>query len=407
MFETVHATVTTPVQLKVGRDPCILAKLYIIVFLSWANDNEEAYKLGGISMQNRDCPCRFCTVSRNEMHTSSQRLCPNNLRDANLAKALTDKCQAVFIKEMRRPLQTRLNRYFTVDELQILQDCKDQGYKLGSNCCHELFEYVQSRRITNLFIAQVPDLMHTCLKGIIEQNFRFGMTNVWLWNRKSNACLAKLDIRMKNAFINQAIQPFSKKIPFPKGVSHFFKKTRSSPGGIEKSSMSGGGLESQSTGDLLFWFMFAVGTRGAIVPNTIVPIMRNGRQVARINPTEVILNACSSAIEMLWCVRCEEMHEDNLHDLQYIVNVSNTHLMRNFYMKQVLANSLKMMLAVKDHIWAHSPMIRGLIGPATENDTNSFEHGHVGDKEAYKLTSKRLDSVFQEMQKIVSFSTSY
>jgi hypothetical protein len=171
--------------------------------------------------------------------------------------------------------------------------------------------------------------------------------------------------------------------------------------------MSGGGLESQSTGDLLFWFMFAVGTRGAIVPNTIVPIMRNGRQVARINPTEVILNACSSAIEMLWCVRCEEMHEDNLHDLQYIVNVSNTHLMRNFYMKQVLANSLKMMLAVKDHIWAHSPMIRGLIGPATENDTNSFEHGHVGDKEAYKLTSKRLDSVFQEMQKIVSFSTSY
>jgi hypothetical protein len=52
-------------------------------------------------------------------------------------------------------------------------------------------------------------------------------------------------------------------------------------------------------------------------------------------------------------------------------------------------------------------MIRGLIGPATENDTNSFEHGHVGDKEAYKLTSKRLDSVFQEMQKIVSFSTSY
>jgi hypothetical protein len=77
----------------VGHDHNILPKLCIIVFLSWANDNEEAYKLGGISMQNGLCPCRFCNVSRNQMHTSSQRLCPNNLRDANLAKVLTDKCQ--------------------------------------------------------------------------------------------------------------------------------------------------------------------------------------------------------------------------------------------------------------------------------------------------------------------------
>ena len=96
--------------------------------------------------------------------------------------------------------------------------------------------------------------------------------------------------------------------------------------------MQGGGLEAQRVPDLLFQLMFAIGTEGIIVPNQNIEI----NDVYYNNPTKVILNACSSVCEMVWCLKTKSLHMNQFDDLLLIVNVANFHAMTLFDMKQAL-----------------------------------------------------------------------
>jgi hypothetical protein len=46
-----------------------------------------------------------------------------------------------------------------------------------------------------------------------------------------------------------------------------FRSTDKNPKAMENSSMSSGAIEAQRMPDLLFWFGYALGTQGDVIPN--------------------------------------------------------------------------------------------------------------------------------------------
>jgi hypothetical protein len=210
---------------------------------------------------------------------------------------------------------------------------------------------------------------------------------------------ANIDRRLKHAEINQSLQPFSKKTPFRKGISVYFKNTKKDPDAMAKSTMSGGGLEAQRTPDLLFWFLFAIGTQGKIVPN--IDITKDGKTY---NPTKVILRCIVAILEACWVVRMKIVPFDfhGLLKMQQVMNTAYVCLQELFSMKNWYLCAPTAMASLKGHASCHIPPQMAENGPAIHNDCDIGESNHVKDKELYKRTSKRTDDVHMEILKMVS-----
>jgi hypothetical protein len=152
--------------------------------------------------------------------------------------------------------------------------------------------------------------------------------------------------------------------------------------------------------------MFAIGTEGAIVPNVLIQV-HNGKRSRSYNPTEIILNACSSCIEMNWCCRSKELRHSELKDLMHITNISSAHSLRAFSLKQALSKSNKMRTGIKGHAWCHNPEDFAMFGDHEGNDTVGHECDHKEDKKDFNQTSKRFKTVHTEMLYTVSINLAY
>jgi hypothetical protein len=140
-----------------------------------------------------------------------------------------------------------------------------------------------------------------------------------------------------------------------------------------------------------------------IVPNVAIKHPDgNGRDT--YNPTEVIMKAATSILDMCWTIRLKIVPNctDELQKIQDVVNTANVYLNELFAMKQWLLRSSKRMASIKAHGCAHIPWQMGIMGPHPFNDTDQCESSHVMDKTEYKRTSKRDESTNEEMLGLVS-----
>jgi hypothetical protein len=170
---------------------------------------------------------------------------------------------------------------------------------------------------------------------------------------------------------------------------------------LENSKMKNGGLEAQRTPDLLFWFMFAIGTQGMILPNRMQKVRFEGKNY-RFNPTEVVLLSLASNLELLWYSRCAQMSvPDIITHFQRVCNVSDALYTRMRSMVKVMMQHAKVDKSMKRHIWKH--VIRAWLecGSPKTNDADLPEHGHIDDKLLFGRTSKRYESNLLELINMV------
>lgn len=166
--------------------------------------------------------------------------------------------------------------------------------------------------------------------------------------------------------------------------------------------MKSGGLEAQRTPDLLFWLMFAIGTEGCILPNRTVTMENHN-----FNPTQIVLAALCSNVELLWYSRCSSMTIPDIRvNLKRICDVADAHYTELRGLNMILARKGTADCTIKRHLWRfHMPDFYERIGANKYNDSDLPEHGHIEDKAIFKRTSKRYYSNLTEMVNLVSNMT--
>jgi hypothetical protein len=238
-----------------------------------------------------------------------------------------------------------------------------------------------------------------------------------------NNCLSTVDYRLKHSSYQQAINPFSKKTSFPKGIctlclfehnvlvphvslclglSGYFPDNN-----LRGAKMKSGGLEAQRTGDLLFWLVFAIGTEGCILPNSNGSYRKAG-VTKHFNPTKVVLTSLVANLELLWYSRCSSMTVTDITDtLKRVCSVADAHYTRLLGLSLFVMDDEREDCSVKRHIWKeHMPEYFFNLGANIYNDTDLPEHGHIDDKRIFERTSKRYRSNLTEMANKVMNMTS-
>lgn len=212
-------------------------------------------------------------------------------------------------------------------------------------------------------------------------------------------CLDILDSRIKNAPYCQSLTPFGKRSTFPDGISAYFcvSGKKASAEYLQNAIMSSGGLEAQRTPELLFWLMMSIGTCGSIIPNTL-------DRRCQCNPSQVVLGAMASCLEMCWLLRSESISLDQLPVLQLKNNACSTRISVLWNLKGRLSGVTKVMACIKNHLSSHMMYQWAWDGSPSVNDTDACEADHKKDKINYQATSKRFSTFLKELNQLVSYT---
>jgi hypothetical protein len=223
------------------------------------------------------------------------------------------------------------------------------GISFGDNPLFKHFEWLEANGVVDIFLAGIIENLHSLYKGPVELCIGWALTVVWVANGKSLEVLSRLDKRIKASSFYQSLAPFSKRRKFADGISMYFKATLAEPKAMEKSKMTGG-LTSQEMSDLLFWLLFAIGTKSDFLPTRV-----NGQR--GVNPLEVVTKCITSVLELVWCLRVKKMPTSKLAGLQVQCNEVVARLQQLLLLKQnYLGSGRTSMNSWKPHGITHIPM---------------------------------------------------
>jgi hypothetical protein len=311
---------------------------------SFCNDNAEQYALLGMSwMRIRGC-CRICDLSKKAMNTTPSIYLDKDgtYRDSERVFSLIRISEAAFKNKLTRTGRGKRHK----DEL-ALEELTSLGISPGYNPIFEHFEWLRLNNITSIFLAGMIDNLHTLNKGPVEYVFKWTMTVIFVLNNKKDHVLARLDNRMRNLATNQSMNPFSKLRYYKNGVSGYFNPGAGKRKNIERSTISGVNLEAQEMPDIVFWLMFAIGTRNEYVVDKII--------APGMNPSKIIFSALTAVLEAVWCLRQRRLPRSYLEYVQQACNDMHVKLMNLFMLKQHLLETGNSMGSWKCHAITHVP----------------------------------------------------
>ena len=275
------------------------------------------------------------------------------------------------------------------------------------NPLFELFRYQASFRpgILSLNEACGPDSLHTILRGPIEEAFRWSMAVGFLWGDTvlledtPRDPIAELDVRAKR-FLHCG--PFhvvgDRSSHLKQGFSYAFRDTNTSAHSLARGVLTGGCMDAQRIVQFLYQFCINIGIGGSVVPNKDIEFTDG----FVVNPTEVVLDACLSALELYFLSRGDVFTEKTIDYLGKVVEFCNRSLLKLFKLKAYLLGlpdwSTKSPDNIKPHLCTHLPQYVRAMGCPRNFDTDMSEHNHIKDVHlAAKRTGNRADSFEKEM----------
>ena len=380
-------------------------------------DNEELHKLAGQTIKAKSSKkklskkiCRICTSGD----------CIRDLDWGEESPMVRADSQMEKLGKLGEELMHRRfagDYQLTVRDKMLLRHLAHWNVKPGFNPLYEFFYWQVSEKVLSFHLALVPDILHTVLKGLAEYAIH------WSWDCIS--CLQKLDPdfcdnivvfdeRMTKFPYIQSFR-FFPNCRFRAGVSNFMKASTKSSSGT---AFSSGGIEAWKLQNLLLQMLFCID--GAIAPFTqqwsIDKRIQHGWNVGR-----TLVNALTSALEVIFVVKAAKLAENNLQSLQTMIATSRAHIMLLWCMRKDLLAAVTTKKAarkkasrgpidlkameqdffsgIKLHLLMHFVFYKQFYGAdrrIIDTELSELFHKYVVN-EVFETTSKNVVSVAKEM----------
>ena len=433
VIKEVRAHHKNGVLLQIGNKAGNLVIAHPMICLHTA-DGKEHYSQCSISWQMSGCKCRFC-IEEN---------CLRFTKDVNEWKPRDDVRMKILSTELDRiqkkihrklcedtNAQTRKKEWYTQHELQIIAEAK--SFNILPSCCtvyHDLGSDVSKIwGIPNfgLHCMGAIDMLHTFLKGIVENSICWSMSCLYLLQDinpdKYRDIVSNLDAIFHTFPYRQSVTP----VPLhykEYGISKLITDARSK----KQSAISGtgtgvGGTPASQLPGIALMLLYAIGKEGGAAPaqsRSRIPeeieLPSNRVNNDRYRPSKeykvrtILVNALQSVLNALTFARKNDgFSKENLAELDYLLKLARGHLLQLFSLK----SDLKQMRSgisvnsrvypkfsgIKHHLLEHLTFCIRLYGTPDNFDTQSSEHYHVLIKRFYRATSRRKDSSDDEILK--------
>jgi hypothetical protein len=350
----------TGIQLRCGGYSQVFRPYVALLIL----DNQQAYSCGNLHHNWQSMRmCRLCSTTTDSIwnNCSIAQLESNyrNSRDMeNFSQNYNDLLRSYFMKKGSCCAKK--------DDITVAQQ---YNVLPSNNPLFNVFRVFCEAGVMSLYTAMPPDVLHTLKKGLCEQTLRLSLSVV----RKlaGEEGIGKLNER---AILFEVHQPCyavgDRPMKLHQGFTHLCKGE----------GEEGGGFDGNRLMQALYLFTFCLGTKGTVVPNDSITRFYNQVDSYDFNPTEVILNSCVCALELLWLLTGVHCRSYAATDLAYIYKVlqsSNIHLIKLFEMKAVLFKRSKLFSKVKPHIMQHAVSFIAAMGSPEHWDTAPFENAHI------------------------------
>ena len=375
--------------------------IFVPLVALMALDSKQAYEFCSLNFHRfGNMNCRTCDMLTVDFWKA-------NMDDANFRWPHETEwmCKTLADIERRRILGGA--RGITSQDEKMIERGKHFNVIGFENPLFELFRYQTSFHpgILSPNESCAPDPLHTIIRGPIEESFRWSMADVYLWGDvviledTPRDPIAELDLRAKRF---QHCGPFhvvgDRSSHLKQGFSYAFRDTNTSANSLARGALTGGCMDAQRIVQFLYQFCLNIGVGGSVIPNKNIDFTDG----FIVNPTEVVLDACLSALELYFLSRGDVFTEKTIDYLGKVVEFCNRSLLKLFKLKSYLLGlpewSTKTPDNIKPHLCTHLPQYIRAMGCPRNFDTDMSEHNHIKDVHlAAKRTGNRADSFEQEM----------
>ena len=114
------------------------------------------------------------------------------------------------------------------------------------------------------------------------------------------------------------------------------------------------------------------------------------------NPTNVFLNASYCAMPLHHLISRKCLLESEIIMIERLTTLTQVSVHRLFVMKQLMSQNMKESFALKPHIWGHFGTMLRLFGHSGITNADQTESAHVGIKDKFGRSSKKLFN-FEEL----------
>ena len=146
------------------------------------------------------------------MHSNAT---PASLRDGLFMADLTDRSEIPVMKWLLKPRNARGT--LSEPERGIVDAVKLEGSMCGRNPLNDYMFWFMYHGISDIYTAQVPDMLHTLYKGLVVKNIEKSAQLIYYLSNEDSQCLVQIDRRIIMFPTQQSVNPFSKKAEFYQG----------------------------------------------------------------------------------------------------------------------------------------------------------------------------------------------
>ena len=316
-------------------------------------DNEELHKMAGQTIKAKS--------SKKKSHKKICRICTSGdcIRDLDWGEesptVRSDKKMETLGKLGEQLMYRRFAGDYNLtakDKLLLIQ-LTHWNVKPGFNPLYELFYWQVAEKVLSFHLASVPDILHTVLKGLAEYAIHWG------WDCIS--CMQKLDpenfldnvgVFDERMTLFPYIQSFRffPNCRFRVGLSNFMKASNKSSSGT---SFSSGGIEAWKLQNLLLQMLFCI--NGEIAPFT-QQWSRDKKIKNAWNVGRTLVNALTSALEVIFVVKAARLAENNMQSLQTMIATSRAHIMLLWCMRKDLLAAVTTKKAARNKATSRGPI---------------------------------------------------
>lgn len=231
-----------------GKNGSRIIKKFVPFLFGFAVDTAEAYKLTGTRPGVRKC--RLCESI------------PSNFHDNSVLSIRHSKEYVIYQRDGEKAW---INKIFNLPQSEYYENLLIHNKKFSiQNISNPLHDHFLSNG-RNLFQAVAYDMMHTLLKGLLQQIFMWTLVVISLCAKKRyngllmfEKSLEILDRRMKFFPLKQSIFPCEPHM-FIQGVSPYIAGAKRSMSGASQAVMNATKLEAQKYLSILFQLMLSIG----------------------------------------------------------------------------------------------------------------------------------------------------
>ena len=375
--------------------------LFVPLIGLMALDSKQAYDCATLTFHRfGTCNCRFCLLPTSSFWDSDQPPVETIIRNAEEVEFLSRKVSEIELRRMRGG-----EKVLTDQDKAYVARAKYFNIIAIDNPLFQLFHYQGTvHHIINLIEACAPDKLHTIIKGIIEYALRWSISTIYLWGDSvdmENAVptrdpIAVLDSRAKSFQCFGSFHAVGDRTSrLNQGFSYAFRDTNTTAEALKRGVMTGGCMDAQRIVQYLYQLAFCIGTAGSVIPNRRVRF-DDGYVV---NPTEVALSACFSALEVYFAASGDVYSEKDVAYLEATIELCNNHLLRLFRLKAFLLGEddyrTKVPSVIKPHLCTHFGSYIRAMGAPRVFDVAGEEHKHIADVHKAAQRSGNRASTFE------------